>query len=124
MSICFNGRGNIRLKKETAKEFTDKIEGLLKKCNEHSFKYDSDKNVFYFDNYARYTFMEDCKQIIEDNIDLIEEGKIFFVCDDEDGSVENPFPFMIMYEIVEGKFYEETLKSRLPFDWELHYAIK
>jgi hypothetical protein len=32
-------------------------------------------------------------------------------------AVENPFPFVMLMEIVDGKLYEECMNTRLPYDW-------
>lgn len=122
MAVCFDGHGTIRLKKETAKDFADKFKELLGKYDGDGNFMCNDDGLLQFKNFARHFFMRDCRQLIEDNIDLVEDGRMWFKCDDEDGSVDNPFPFAVMVEIVDGKVYEETLNTRLPYDWSFHYV--
>lgn len=118
MAVCYNGNGKIRT---TNKEFVNKFRELMK-------KYEGSKNITYdycdygalimFDNYARMKFIVECKQLIENNIDNIIDGRLWFKCGDEDGSPDNPFPCVIMFEIVNGKLYEEAINTHLPYDWD------
>lgn len=78
------------------------------------------KWVFQFKNYARHGFVTDVIRIIKDNPEAVEEGQLWFDCDDEDGSPERPFPFIVLYEIVNGEIYDQVLETRLPYDWEMH----
>lgn len=120
MAICFNGDGSIRLKKETAKEFTAKFKKLSEEYDSNSDLTCNDNGLLQFRNYARYSFISDCKQFIEDNVDSVKNGKVWFSCHDEDGSVDKPFPFTVLLEVVDGKVYEETLHTRLPYDWDFY----
>ena len=81
---------------------------------------DRGKWVFQFKNYARHGFVTDSLRIIRDNLEAIEEGQLWFDCNDEDGSPERPFPFIVLYEIVDGEIYDQVLETRLPYDWEMH----
>lgn len=72
-----------------AKEFGEKFKELQDKFDKSGrFLCDND-GLIQFVNYARHYFMSDCKQLIEDNLDSIEEGRLWFNCDDEDGCVLN-----------------------------------
>lgn len=122
MAVCFDGHGSIRLKKETAQEFADKFKELLGKYDGDGKFMCNEDGLLQFKNFARHFFMSDCKQLIEDNIDKIIDGRLWFNCDDEDGSCDNPFPFAFLVEIVDGKVYEETLETRLPYDWSFHFV--
>ena len=118
MAVRFNNRGKIRT---NTKEFVDKFRELMQ-------KYEGSKNITYdycdygalimFDNDARVKFIDECKQLIENNIDYIIDGRIWFNCNDEDGSPDKPFPMVIMFEIVNGTLYEEVLHTYLPYDWD------
>ena len=122
MSVCFHGYGSIRLKKETAQEFADKFKELLEKYSGNKKFMCNEDGLLQFKNFARHFFMSECKQLIEDNIDKIIDGRLCFNCGDEDGSCDRPFPFYVLVEIVNGKLFEETLETRLPGDWYLRYA--
>lgn len=120
MSVFFDGHGTIRLKKEKASEFADKFKELSGKYDRDGKFMCSEDGLLQFKNFARHFFMRDCKQLIEDNIDKIIDGRLWFKCDDEDGSCDRPFPFAFMFEIVDGKVFEENLETRLPYDWSFH----
>lgn len=120
MSVCFHGYGSIRLEKETAQEFADKFKELLEKYNGNKKFMCNEDGLLQFKNFARHFFMSDCKQLIEDNIDKIIDGRLWFKCDDEDGSCDRPLPFVFMVEIVDGKVFDENLETRLPYDWSFH----
>ncbi len=122
MAICFHGSGTIRLKKR--EEFIKQFKELLNQCDSDTtrFIYKEEEGIIQFKNYAKYIFIDDCKEIIEKYINEIEEGKLHFDCFDQDGNCEKPFPFKIMIEIVDGKLYEETLNTRLPFDWSVRFV--
>lgn len=123
MAIFFNGRGKIRVKKEVAQDFINDFNKLFKdydlgdevSYNEISY---NENGVLEFRNYARHFFIRDCAQLIDRNIDKIIEGKLWFICDDEDGSCDRPFPYIMQFEIVDEKLYEDTIETRLPYDWE------
>jgi hypothetical protein len=117
MAICFNVHGTIRLKKECVYDFKVKFDELLKKYDNNSQTMCNEEGLFQFIGYTRHHFIDDCRELIEENIGLIEDGRIWFDCYDEDGSVENPFPFVMLMEIVDGKLYEECMNTRLPYDW-------
>ena len=120
MSICFTGYGSITLKKETAQDFADKFKELLSKSDENARFMCNEEGLLQFESYARHYFIDECKALIENNIEKINEGRIWFNCDDEDGNPNAPFPFRILIEIVDGKLYEESLNTRLDMGWE-HY---
>lgn len=122
MAVCFDGHGTIRLKKETAQDFADKFKELLDKYDKDCPFMCNEDGLLQFKNYARHFFMGDCKDLIESNIEKVEDGRLWFNCHDEDGSCDNPFPFAVMIEIVDGKVYEETLETRLPYDWSFHFV--
>lgn len=120
MAICFHGYGSISLKKESAMKFADAFKDALEKFGNDNRYMCNEDGLFQFENYARHYFMEDCKQLIEDNLNDIIDGRIWFRCDDAGGNSSNPFPFEIMIEIVDGKIYEEGLRTRLSSDWSDH----
>lgn len=120
MSVFFDGHGTIRLKKEKASEFADKFKELSGKYDRDGKFMCNEDGLLQFKNFARHFFIKDCKQLIEDNIDKIIDGRLWFKCDDEDGSCDRPFPFVFMFEIVDGKVFEESLETRLPYDWSFH----
>ena len=124
MKIFFHGHGTIRLKKETANEFADKFQGLLGNYgSQHNFMCNDD-GLLQFKNYANHFFIVDCIQLIKDNIDLIEDGRLWFKCNDEDESYKNPLPFVLMLEIKEGQVYTESLYTRLRYDWDSRYVYE
>lgn len=120
MAICFHGEGEIILKKETAKEFAEKFKQLSEKYDKETVFTCSEEGCLNFKNYARHFFMGECQNLIEENISSIIFGRLLFTCYDEDGSVNKPFPFFIMNEIVDGNLYSEALHTRLPY--ELNYT--
>lgn len=120
MAICFYGDGTILLKKENAKEFVDKFIELAK-------QYKTDDKITYkkdvlleFETYARHYFMSNLIEMLEENIEDVECGNIWFSCHDEDSSDEEGFPFINFVEISNGKLYKQTLYRRLPCDWTFH----
>ena len=122
MAICYHGNGCILLKKETAKEFSDKFNEQMKKYIGRSDSMCNDEGLLQFKNYARHYFIDDCRKLIEENIEQVDEGRLWFNCHDEDGSPERPFPQTILLEITGGKVYEETLHTRLNVDWDMRNA--
>lgn len=115
MSICFEGYGWILLKEGATEEFVKSLTELLRQFDinceiKHETKY------IQFKNYARHHFMAECKKILEENISMIEGGRLYFDCNDEDGTVKSPFPYRIAIEIAEGQIFEEQMLTRLPFD--------
>lgn len=117
MAIFFHGEGQLVLKKGTTKEFGEKFKQLAEKYNKETVFTCSEEGCLNFKNYARHFFMSECQDLIKKNINSIEAGRLLFTCYDVDGSVNKPFPFFIMNEIVDGKFYSETLRTRLPYEW-------
>lgn len=118
MAVCYKGSGKIRT---TTKELVDKFCELMQKyegAKKITYDYCDYGALIMFENYARHYFIQECKQLIENNIDNIIDGRICFSCNDEDGSPDNPFPLVIMFEIVNGKLYEEVLHTYLPYDWD------
>lgn len=118
MSIFISARGSLALKRETAKTVADKIEKLLD--NHGEFRFD-ERGLLFFAVDARASFEDKCMAIIKENIELINAGRICFTCDEIDGSPECPAPFRFMYEIVDGKIYEEKTYTRLVEGWEYYY---
>lgn len=119
MAICFHGEGEILLKEDKTKEFIDKFIELSKSYDENTNFSCNENNLFKFNNYARHYFMVDLKELLNQNIDSIKCGQIWFSCYDEDCfNDEEGFPFMHFFEMKKGVFYEQTLYKRLSFGWE------
>ena len=123
MSICFIGHGSVILKDEKANDFADKFKALLDSYDKEGHKFNCGENGYLtFRAYVRHGFVNECEQLIEDNIDSVEAGRLWFECHDEDGSIDSPFPFTVLIEITNGKVFEETLHTRVPYDWDIYYA--
>ena len=120
MAICFKGNGVIFVKKEKIEDFSNDFEELQKKYDGFGKCMHREDGLFQFLNYARHYFMPDVKELLEKYAEWIVAGRLWFDCDDEDGSVESPFPFSILIEIVDGKVFEEELKTRLGCQFDMH----
>ena len=122
MAICYHGSGTIVPNKKgiTAApiRYGDTVFGKFKKlCEEYDEGTDfetKDNGSFNFINYVRWKFLYDIKELLEAEKDKIEFARIMFFCHDEDGSVEKPFPFCVMYEVADGEVFESTIETRLP----------
>jgi hypothetical protein len=120
MSVCFNGHGTILVKKERIEVFSNEFNEKFKEFDKFGKTMFNEYGLFQFKNYVRHYFIDEFKKFIEENVKYIEEGRVWFKCDEEDGSVKNPFPFIILIEIVDGKIYEETLYTRIGEDWDMY----
>ena len=118
MAICFNGHGMIVVKEDKVKEFYDEFKELCEKYDNFGKVTFNDRGLIQFNNYARHYFMSDVNDFIEKHIEWIVSGRLWFGCDDEDGSVKNPFPCKVLIEIADGKVYEEAIHTRLGSFWE------
>jgi len=118
MGICFNCHGSILLKKKGSTDFADKLSTLLDEHGGGEVNL-NDNGYLRFEKFARWNLIDECKDLIEKNVDDIEMGQVWFQCNDEDGTPDNPFPFINVVEITGGKVYDETLETRLPYDWNM-----
>lgn len=118
MAVCFYGNGTIVPVK---KKGSTLIEDFKKLCEQYDngTEYDEYENgALHFQNYVRWYFIQDVEELLEAKKDEIGFAQLTFMCYDEDGSVEKPFPFFIMYEVVDGNVFESTMETRLPAAWE------
>ena len=116
MSVWFNGHGILTLKEETSQDFFEKLQKLSVRFDDVA-KITFQNNVIEFENYARHYFIDEFEKLCQENIDMIENSFVTFSCYDEDGSIEHPFPYVILYEITEGQLFTETLNTRLCCDF-------
>lgn len=117
MAICYHGSGTIVPNKRGTTVF-GKFSKLCEEYDERTDFETKDNGSFNFINYVRWHFLDDVKELLEAEKDKIEFARIMFFCHDEDGSVEKPFPFCIMYEVVDGNVFESTIETRLPDGFE------
>lgn len=118
MAICFNGHGMIVVKEDKVKEFYDEFKELCEKYDQLGKIRYNERGLIEFDNYARHYFMSDAYDLVKKRIEWIVEGRIWFSCDDEDGSIKNPFPCKVLIEMADGEVYEEVINTRLNSFWE------
>lgn len=122
MAICYHGDGKLLLNADKEKEFTEKFMKLAKLYDEEMMflKFScNENNLMEFSNYARHYFINDLIDMLNENIDCIKCGEVWFSCYDEDSfNDKEGFPFMEFYEIKDGILYEQTLYKRLTLGWE------
>ena len=123
MSICYNVRGNIVLEKETIKEVETKFSEIIKKYdNDCKFKIVEEHDLLSFKLYARHFIIGEIFDYLQDNIDKLYRGEIWFNCYDEDSFGDDGFPFIIYIEVNNGKVEMQSLNRKLPYDWDMHFG--
>lgn len=118
MAVCYNGDGSIVLKQDFTKEFSDKFTKLAIPFDEKMSFMCNDKGLLQFMIYARHYFVWELIELLEENVEMIDSGRLWFSCYDEDSMCDDEgFPFIIFIEIKDGKVYNQSLNKRLPEEW-------
>ena len=91
-----------------------KSQTYLKPNEVHQMK----KGQVRFDGYANYRSIDALEEAIAQNINLINEGQVFFQCFDEDGIDSDPFPFIEFFEISDSILHKQALFTRLNCQWD------
>lgn len=116
MSICYHGSGSLFFNSATTEnsfKLKDELVHLLNISDPNSrYMWEGKKKLFQFVNYTRYTFMENFKKILTENINEVDTAQIWFTCYDEDS-----VPFEILIEVADGEISEQSLTSRLAPEW-------
>lgn len=118
MAICFSAHGMINVKEDKVKEFYEEFKELSEKYDNLGKVSYNEKGLIQFENYVRHHFMSDVIVLLKKHIEWLIDGRLWFGCDDEDGSVKEPFPCKVLIEIADGEVYEEAINTRLNSFWE------
>lgn len=116
MGAGYNGRGVITLKKEKEELFSETFDKIYQKLRPQHWMTTNDGS-YQFDLYWKAFIVDVCEELLNEIVDVIESAQIEFVCPDEDGTVKEPFPQTIKFEVADGQVFRETMNTRLSFFW-------
>lgn len=109
MSIDYNGKGTIVVKE--TKDFPLAAISLLKKYDPSASFMLSRGGVFKFMFYGRHEFIEEFNHLMENHMDSIVHGQIWYT------TTEDSVPFEIFVEIAQGEITTQSLNKKLPCEW-------